>query len=422
MTPTLTPRVAPAAKVDADWLVVPIAEGETLSPSVAALDSRLGGLITRLRERGDVTGKSNETVPILNLPGIAASRILLLGIGKPSGLDRSNLHDAAVAAARSISLKACGRIAAMLPDQIPVGAAALATGIGLVQGGIGPGLRKATPDRFSPTEIILIAPPGADVAAFELAVQRAAIEGRAVALARELVNTPPCDLYPESFANRARATAGPVGVECTVLDEPALRAERMGALLGIAQGSDRPPRLVVLRYAGKKNGPTLGLVGKGVTFDSGGLSLKTNDQMSDMKCDMAGAAAVLAGVTAAAELKLPVNLLGVLALVENMPSGRAVKLGDVLHSRSGKTIEILNTDAEGRVILADALNYAADQGANHLLDLATLTGACMVALGASVAGLMGNDESWNGAVLGAANLRRRTGLAIATLATLRGSD
>jgi leucyl aminopeptidase len=187
-----------------------------------------------------------------------------------------------------------------------------------------------------------------------------------------------------------------------VLDESALKAERMGALLGIAQGSERPPWLVVLRYRKAPVGRTLGLIGKGMTFDSGGLSLKTNEQMVDMKCDMAGAAAVLAAVTAAAELRLPVNLLGVLALVENMPSGRAVKLGDVLTSRSGKTVEILNTDAEGRVILADALNYAADQGADNLLDLATLTGSCMVALGTSVAGLMGNDDAWTGEVLAAA--------------------
>ncbi|HEY1378878.1 MAG TPA: M17 family metallopeptidase [Gemmataceae bacterium] len=253
---------------------------------------------------------------------------------------------------------------------------------------------------------MLVAPAGTDATALDAAARRAATEGRAVALARELVNTPPCDLYPESFADRAREVAGRAGIECAVLDESALKAERMGALLGIAQGSDRPPRLVVLRYRNAPAGLTLGLVGKGVTFDSGGLSLKTNEQMSDMKCDMAGAAAVLAAIAAAAELRLPVNLLGVLALVENMPSGRAVKLGDVLTSRSGKTVEILNTDAEGRVILADALNYATDQGAGHLLDLATLTGSCMVALGTSVAGLMGNDETWTDEVLAAA---RRAG-------------
>jgi leucyl aminopeptidase len=169
----------------------------------------------------------------------------------------------------------------------------------------------------------------------------------------------------------------------------------------VARGSERPPRLVVLRYRGAQ-GPTLGLVGKGVTFDSGGLSLKTNDQMVDMKCDMAGAAAVLAAVTAIAELKLPVDVLGVAALVENMPGGRAMKLGDVLRARNGVTIEVLNTDAEGRLILADALAYAVDQKVSHLVDLATLTGACMVALGEEVTGLMTNDESWGERVRSAA--------------------
>ncbi len=175
----------------------------------------------------------------------------------------------------------------------------------------------------------------------------------------------------------------------------------MGALLAVARGSDRPPRLVVLRYQGG-TGKILGLVGKGVTFDSGGLSLKTNDQMVDMKCDMAGAAAVLGAVQAIARLRLPVNVLGILALVENLPSGKAMKLGDVLHARNGKTIEVLNTDAEGRLILADALAYAVDQKANHLVDLATLTGACIVALGLEVAGIMSNDDPWRDRVLKAA--------------------
>src|SRR5438552_5999426 len=167
----------------------------------------------------------------------------------------------------------------------------------------------------------------------------------------------------------------------------------MGAMLAVARGSDRPPRLVILRYNGGSK-PTLALVGKGVTFDSGGLSLKTTEQMVDMKCDMAGAAAVLAAMQAIAELQLPVNVIGIMALVENMPSGKAMKLGDVLQGRNGKTIEVLNTDAEGRLVLADALAYAVDLKANHLIDLATLTGACMVALGYDVAGLMSNDHAW----------------------------
>jgi leucyl aminopeptidase len=172
----------------------------------------------------------------------------------------------------------------------------------------------------------------------------------------------------------------------------------MGSLLGVARGSHRPPRLAILRYTGNPGGPTLGLVGKGVTFDSGGLSLKTPEGMADMKCDMAGAAAVLAGVQAIADLKMKVNVLGVLALVENMPSGNALKLGDVLTARNGKTIEVLNTDAEGRLILADALCYAVEQ-TDRIVDFATLTGACMVALGTETAGLMTNDNVWGDIVL-----------------------
>jgi leucyl aminopeptidase len=219
-------------------------------------------------------------------------------------------------------------------------------------------------------------------------------------LARELVNLPPGDLYPETFV--ARAAELPSSVECEVWDESRLEFEGMGAILGVARGAARPPRLVILRYRNGRDRPTLALVGKGVTFDSGGLSLKTSDQMVDMKGDMAGAAAVLAAVRAIAELGVQVNLLGVLPLVENMPGGRAMKLGDVLVARNGKTIEVLNTDAEGRLILADALAYAAEQKPGHIVDLATLTGSCMVALGTEIAGLMTNDETWGNRVRSAA--------------------
>jgi len=391
--PTLHSRIADAATIEADWLIVPIDEDESLTELATGLDAKLGGTLTRLREAGDITGKANETTPILTPTGIAARRVLVVGLGKRTGCDRGSLNDAGAAASRAITGKVVGRIAAMVPDLDSEAIAAFA--VGLVQGCIGPGLRKATPNRFAPDEILLVGKPGTAANELEGATQRAAAESQGVVLARELVNTPPCDLYPETFAELAQLAVSSLGVECRVLDEKDIRAENMGALMGIAQGSDRPPRVVVLRYRGSAAANTLGLIGKGVTFDSGGLSLKTNEQMLDMKCDMAGAAAVLGGIVAAATLKLPVHLLGVLAIVENMPSGKSVKLGDVLRARNGKTIEILNTDAEGRVILADALGYAVDLGATHLLDLATLTGACMVALGTSVAGLMSNDETWS---------------------------
>src|SRR5690606_21979911 len=167
------------------------------------------------------------------------------------------------------------------------------------------------------------------------------------------------DVYPETFADRARQLANEYGLGCDILDEPRLQAERMGSLLGVAQGSTRPPRMVVLRYAGGgEQQPTIALVGKGVTFDSGGLSLKPSDSMKTMKADMAGAATVLGVMTAIARLKLPVNVIGLMGLVENMVSGSSYKLGDVLKARNGVTIEVLNTDAEGRLVLADVLSYA----------------------------------------------------------------
>jgi leucyl aminopeptidase len=387
----------------ADWLVVTCFEEDALPGLSASVDSALAGLLTRLRGAGDITGKTKELVPLFNVQGIGAQRVLVLGLGKRQDADAGALAAAAAAAGREISAKATRRVALALPDavgRLTLGQMARALGVGLARGCQGPGIRKTKPDRFFPAELCLVPPAGALATEMEASCSRASAEASAVMLAQELVNTPPCDLYPASFAERARQIATASGLEIDVLDEQQIEAERMGAILGVAQGSDRPPRFVVLRHRGG-GAQTLALVGKGVTFDSGGLSLKTNEQMLDMKCDMAGAAAVLAAMQAIASLKIPVNVHGYLPIVENMPSGRALKLGDVLRARNGKTIEIQNTDAEGRLILADALAYAVDDKVDHLVDLATLTGACMVALGTDVAGAMSNNEPWLRRVLGA---------------------
>jgi len=395
----------PAQEVAADWLIAGLWEDEPFAGAVAALDAGMDRQLTRLRERGDVSGKAKETTPIYEPRSLAAKRLLLLGLGPRAKIDPAALFTAGAVAARAVTTKAHQRLAFVLPDagtNLDAESVATILGAGLQHGSEGAGLRKTKPDRFAPNEICLVADSGADRNAIERGARRAEIEGRAVGLARELVNLPPCDLFPESFADRARNVSKQTGIECIVLDERDLAAERMNALLAVARGSDRPPRLVVLRYRGRPTGPTLGLVGKGVTFDSGGLSLKTTEQMVDMKCDMAGAAAVLGAVQALAEAKAPVNVVGVMALVENLPSGKAMKLGDVLHARNGKTIEVLNTDAEGRLILADALAYTVDQKVDHVVDLATLTGACIVALGMDVAGIMTNDDAWSGRLQAAA--------------------
>jgi len=389
----ITAQSTSPSEVQADWLVVGVWEEEGIPQNLQSLDAQLGGAITSLRESGDVTGKSKELTPLLTCQGIAAKRVLVVGLGKRSHADRFALYAAAAATARFINKKKSARVAFVLPEDAPnlnASDMALSLGAGFAFGAQGPWLHKSKVDRFPPEELVIVT--SADVVS---AVQRADIENRAVNLARELVNMPPCDLYPETFAERARQVAAAGGFECIIYDEKQLEGQRMGSLLAVARGSDRPARLVVLRHKAGGSGKTLGLVGKGVTFDSGGLSLKTTDQMLDMKCDMAGAAAVLGAFQAIAELRLPVNVLGVMALVENMPSGKAMKLGDVLRARNGKTIEVWNTDAEGRLILADALSYAVDLKSSHLVDLATLTGACLVALGAEVAGVMSNNDAWS---------------------------
>ena len=227
--------------------------------------------------------------------------------------------------------------------------------------------------------------------------------GDAVNLARDLVNRPPQEITPIGFADRAQAVAAEYGLKCEIFDQPRLEQERMQSLLAVSQGSTQPPRMVIVEHQGAApDAPKLALVGKGVTFDSGGLSLKPTDGMLTMKCDMAGAATVLGAMTAIARLKLPVNVVGYMGLVENMPGGSAFKLGDILTARNGVTIEVLNTDAEGRLVLADVLSYAVDAGVDRIIDLATLTGAVVVALGEDVAGAFANDQPWCDAVLKAA--------------------
>jgi leucyl aminopeptidase len=385
----LTSAPGSAADVDADWLIVGVPQEPVLDPALADLDLRLGGDIVRLWHAGDVSGKPLELVPLLTVRGVKAQRVLLVGLGPTAGFTRGTFNDAYAAALRSVTGRSVGRIAVLLPMEtggLDASTAVLGAAVGAVQGCFGPGLKKSTPARFAPGEIAFLH-------AEEAALRRSRAEANAVTFARELVNLPPSELYPESFAARA-AESGP-RVRCEIWDETRLAAERMEAILGVAGGAARPPRLVVLRYTNAGSAAPLAFVGKGVTFDSGGLSLKTTDQMVDMKCDMAGAAVVLAAIRAAAELELKVNLLGVMPLVENMPGGRAMKLGDVLHARNGKTIEVLNTDAEGRLVLADALAYAAEQRPGHIVDLATLTGSCMIALGTEIAGLMSNDDLWS---------------------------
>jgi leucyl aminopeptidase len=238
--------------------------------------------------------------------------------------------------------------------------------------------------------------PGADARALDEAMRRGRIIGEAANFARSLANEPGNVLTPREFAARVAAAARPCGLGVEVLDETHIKQLGMNLLLGVAQGSAEPPRVIILRHepANAPATPVLGFVGKGITFDSGGISIKPADGMERMKDDMAGGAGVAAAMIAAARLGAPCRIIGVIPTTENMPGGRATRPGDVIIGASGKSVEVINTDAEGRLILGDALWYARELGATHLVDVATLTGACMVALGRHVSGLFGQPEAW----------------------------
>ena len=402
----IRPQIAPLVEIAADWLIVPVVEPMEINGNLATLDTALGGVLTRLKELGDLTGKFASLVPLRGVTGLGVSRVLLLGLGKPGELTAGRLDRALNTAARSISDKKDVRVAVAVPD-VAIGtitpaqfSAAAATAS--LTGSLGQDLFKTERGRF-PFSTVTLACSQATSDGLDSAVERGQILGEAVNLARDLVNRPPQEITPVGFAQRAAAVAAQYGLSCEIFDEDRLEVERMNSLLAVAQGSTEAPRMVIVEHrGGKPDGPRLALVGKGVTFDSGGLSLKPTDGMLTMKCDMAGAATVLGAMTAIARLKLPVNVVGYMGLVENMPGGSAFKLGDILTARNGVTIEVLNTDAEGRLVLADVLSYAVDAGVDRIIDLATLTGACVVALGEDVAGAFSNDQPWADAVLNSA--------------------
>jgi leucyl aminopeptidase len=393
----------PWSEAAADWLIVPMTKSPQLTGALASLDESLGGAVGRLIESGDVSGKPAERVTIPDAPGIAAGRVLLVGLGDVETLNPTILHKALMSAARQTSGKENRTVAVAIPEGLTATDVACEIAASFTVGCVGQDLYRAERAHHPFQSVTILGSADADQGELASAVERGSILGEAVNITRDLVNRPAYEVYPASFAKRAEALANDHGLKCEVLDKKRLQKERMGAILAVAAGSEKGPRVVVLEHrGGGDDAPTLALVGKGVTFDSGGLSLKTSEGMKTMKCDMAGAATVLGAMTAIARLNLPVNITGYMGLTENMVSGSSYKLGDVLTARNGVTIEVLNTDAEGRLVLADVLSYAVDKGADRIIDLATLTGACVVALGEEVTGAFANDQPWCDEVLSAA--------------------
>lgn len=374
------------AEFAGDVLVVGTYEGE-LSPPANQLDNLIGGGITRLVESKDISGKPNEIVQILAPSGYPVLRILVVGLGQKEDLNLQRAYEASAAAALALSAKKVEKAGYYLDDFWPTELVEQAIAGALV-GCSGQDVYRREKKQNPPGEILWSS-------ATDEVIERGIALGNAINLTRSLVNRCPADIYPATFAEEAAVVAENHNLNIEVWDKDKLTEENCGSLLAVARGSVKEPRLVILRYNGGKEGePPLALVGKGVTFDSGGLSLKPSDGMITMKCDMAGAATVLGAMKAIAAWKLPVNVVALCGLVENMISGDSYKLGDVLTARNGKTIEVHNTDAEGRLVLADVLSVAVDEEPLAIVDLATLTGACVVALGMDTAGLMTNEPDW----------------------------
>jgi leucyl aminopeptidase len=389
------------AEIDADLLVVacPADGGADNDPLVQRLDARLAGVLRRAATEERFRGKAGQSL-VVHAPGLRARRVALVGLGgSPAGWTERELRAAAGTAVRiATSVGAARAVLAWSATHANPSAATEAAAEGAWLGGYR--FDKYLTDERSraPTlaSLTLAPPAGSDGAELDRARTRARSTARAVARARDLVNEPAGVMTPTRLASTVSdwtpAPADP-SYAVEVFDRAACARMGMGLYLAVAQGSAEEPRFIHLAWTPPSAKRRVVLVGKGVTFDSGGLSLKTNDGMLDMKTDMAGAAAVLAAATAAAEEKLPVEVHALAACTENMPSGSSYKLGDVLRSLDGKTVEINNTDAEGRLTLADALSFGIRLKPDAVLDFATLTGACVVALGPYLAGLMSNDDA-----------------------------
>jgi len=393
-----TPAVTAAAKktrdLTADLLVVPVFEEDDLADE-PNLDRASGGEYAAARHRREFLGKPFEQllVPIVE-SGWGSRRALFVGTGARHECTTEQLRRVATIGglvARQHRFTSLA-VAARPLDRVVNDAALQSLTEGVVLANYEGMSYKTSGQETAFLERVVIRIPDAAAAALE----RGRVLGECTNMARELSNEPGNVLTPRAFADRASKIAKEAGLGIEVLDEKQIAALNMGLLLGVARGSEQPPRLIVLRHEPKKaaKGIVLALVGKGITFDTGGISIKPSDNMDKMKDDMSGGAAVLCAMAALSRLNAPVRCIGVIPTTENMPGGRAMKPGDILTSAEGKTVEVLNTDAEGRLILGDALWYARKLGATHLVDIATLTGACVVALGKTTSGLFGRPDPW----------------------------
>jgi leucyl aminopeptidase len=400
VTTTLRTSQETLRDTSADAVVIAVAQGPdgpVPAPGAQDVDAALGGTLAQTLAAVGATGKAGEVTRIPSAGRLNAPLVAAVGLGEPGSLDAEGgevLRRAAGAAVRALRAGTPRRIALALPARDAAETEAVT--LGALLGGYVFGRYRTNGDKPEDTELILL---GGD----DAAARRAQVLADAVMLVRDLVNTGPSDLYPASFAAEAQRVAEAAGLAYEVLDERELAEAGYGGLTGVGQGSVHPPRLVRVAYAHPDASRTVVLAGKGITFDSGGLSLKPPKSMEAMKSDMAAAAAVLGAVAAIAALGPAVNVIGYLAMAENMPSGTAQRPSDVITIYGGKTVEVLNTDAEGRLVLADALARSAEDSPDLVIDLATLTGAQLVALGPRIMGVMANDDDLREGIVDAAD-------------------
>ncbi|CAL9436509.1 leucyl aminopeptidase [Streptomyces griseomycini] len=407
---TLSTAAAPGLRVDA--IVIGVAKssaskasGPVVAPGAEALDQAYDGRLAAVLETLGASGAEGEVTKLPAPAGFKTPLVVAVGLGaepeKDAAYDAEALRKAAGVAARALAGSKKAAFALPLTDAADAGAVAEGVLLGAYSfdayKGNGNGAKDEKNGKAPLAEAALLGGKPRDKA-YKAAIERATAVCEELNRARDLINMPPNDLDPEAFAGIAQAAAKEHGIKVQVLDEKALTKGGYGGILGVGSGSASGPRLVKLSYTSSKAKKHLAFVGKGITYDSGGISLKPAGHNETMKCDMSGAAAVFAAVVAAARLGLEVNVTGWLALAENMPSGSATRPGDVLRMYSGKTVEVLNTDAEGRLVLADALWAASQEKPDAIVDVATLTGAMMLALGSRTFGVMANDDAFRTAV------------------------
>ncbi len=388
-------------EVGVDGIIISLCEnterGEAPSSAVVAVDSALGGAIGQLLDSHGITGKANEVIVLHSLGRLPAKLVAVCGLGKQRDVTLDRVRDATAEGCRALRKLGCQAIGTTLIGAGSVGFDPAASARAITEGavlGLYTFTRYKAPEGSEVERLCIVSRDQSSVDQLSRAADVGVVLAEATNVARDMVNEPANYMTPSRMAETAMELGSKYGLGVTVLDRDDMVSMGMGALLGVAQGSAEPPKFIRIDYDGDDSTDArTALIGKAITFDSGGISIKPSEGLAEMKDDMAGGATVIAAMVAIARLKPQVNVTALIPAAENLPGGHAFRPGDILKSLSGKTIEIMSTDAEGRLLLADAVTYAITEGMSPLIDVATLTGACRVALGTVYSGVFSNDEA-----------------------------